>query len=131
MHVSPTAVIANAAAMKRVLGLPENMSVLSSKIRCLNCVAVDVTANWRLVCFVSSRRFGMNRDVLQGKWKQMKGRVRERWGELTNDDVDRMTGASEQLVGKIQERYGIARDEAQREVDDWLRTAEEGEVVDR
>jgi len=73
----------------------------------------------------------MNRDVLQGKWKQMKGRVRERWGELTNDDVDRMTGASEQLVGKIQERYGIARDEAQREVDDWLRTAEEGEVVDR
>ena len=63
----------------------------------------------------------MNRDVLQGKWKQMKGRVRERWGELTNDDVDRMTGASEQLVGKIQERYGIARDEAQREVDDWLR----------
>jgi uncharacterized protein YjbJ (UPF0337 family) len=73
----------------------------------------------------------MNRDVLQGKWKQMKGRVRERWGELTNDDVDRMTGASEQLVGKIQERYGIARDEAQREVDDWLRTEEEGEVVDR
>lgn len=73
----------------------------------------------------------MNRDVLQGKWKQMKGRVRERWGELTNDDVDRMTGASEQLVGKIQERYGIAQDEAQREVDDWLRTEEEGEVVDR
>jgi uncharacterized protein YjbJ (UPF0337 family) len=69
--------------------------------------------------------------VLQGKWKQMKGRVRERWGELTNDDVDRMSGASEQLVGKIQERYGIARDEAQREVDDWLRGEEDVEPAAR
>jgi uncharacterized protein YjbJ (UPF0337 family) len=73
----------------------------------------------------------MNSDVLQGKWKQMKGRVRERWGELTNDDVDRMSGASEQLVGKIQERYGIARDEAQREVDDWLRGEEDVEPAAR
>jgi len=73
----------------------------------------------------------MNKDVLQGKWTQLKGRVRERWGELTDDDVDRIAGASQQLVGKIQERYGIEREEAQREVDDWLRDEEEAGVRGR
>jgi uncharacterized protein YjbJ (UPF0337 family) len=63
----------------------------------------------------------MNSDQLQGKWKQMKGSVKERWGKLTDDDVDVINGKNEQLVGKIQEKYGIAKEEAQRQVDDWMR----------
>lgn len=62
----------------------------------------------------------MNEDILKGKWTQLKGTVREQWGKLTNDDLDQIQGQSEQLVGRIQERYGIARDEARRQVDAWL-----------
>jgi uncharacterized protein YjbJ (UPF0337 family) len=61
----------------------------------------------------------MNRDTLSGQWTQLKGSVREQWGKLTNDDLDQIQGKSEQLVGKLQERYGIARDEAQRQLDAW------------
>ena len=61
----------------------------------------------------------MNRDTLNGQWTQLKGSVREQWGKLTNDDLDQIQGKSEQLVGKLQERYGIARDEAQRQLDAW------------
>ena len=61
----------------------------------------------------------MNKDTLKGQWTQLKGAAREKWGKLTDDDLDQIQGRSEQLVGKIQERYGIARDEAQREVDAW------------
>lgn len=62
----------------------------------------------------------MNEDTLKGQWLQVKGRVRERWGKLTNDDLDQIQGGAEQLVGKVQERYGMAKDEAKREVDAWL-----------
>jgi uncharacterized protein YjbJ (UPF0337 family) len=65
----------------------------------------------------------MNDDTLKGQWKQLKGRVREQWGKLTNDDVDQIEGQSEQLVGKVQERYGIAKDEARRQVDSWLNSS--------
>jgi uncharacterized protein YjbJ (UPF0337 family) len=61
----------------------------------------------------------MNRDTLAGQWTQLKGAVREQWGKLTGDDLDQIEGKSEQLVGKIQERYGVARDEAQRQFDSW------------
>ena len=61
----------------------------------------------------------MNQDTMKGQWKQLKGKVREKWGKLTDDDLDRIEGQREQLVGKIQERYGIARDEAERQVNDW------------
>jgi uncharacterized protein YjbJ (UPF0337 family) len=61
----------------------------------------------------------MNSDQLQGKWKQMKGAVKERWGKLTDDDIDVINGKHDQLIGKIQERYGIARDVAQKQVDEW------------
>jgi len=61
----------------------------------------------------------MNRDTLSGQWNQLKGSVREQWGKLTNDDLDQIQGKSEQLIGKLQERYGIARDEAQRQLDAW------------
>ena len=58
----------------------------------------------------------MNWDRIEGNWKQFKGRARQQWGKLTDDQVE---GRREELVGRIQERYGIARDEAERQVRDW------------
>ena len=69
----------------------------------------------------------MNEDILKGKWTQLKGRVREQWGKLTDDDVNTVQGRTQQLVGKIQERYGLARDEAERQVDAWIRSQERAE----
>ena len=63
----------------------------------------------------------MNEDTLKGQWTQIKGRVREQWGKLTDDDIARIEGKSEQLVGRLQERYGWAKEDAQREVDNWMR----------
>lgn len=65
----------------------------------------------------------MNSDQFEGKWKQMKGSVKQRWGKLTDDDITTMTGKRDELVGKLQERYGITREQAQREADEWARTA--------
>jgi uncharacterized protein YjbJ (UPF0337 family) len=67
----------------------------------------------------------MNSDQMKGKWKQLKGSVKERWGKLTDDDLDVIDGQSEQLVGKVQERYGIAREAAQKQVDEWNASARE------
>ena len=61
----------------------------------------------------------MNWDTVQGKWKQFTGQAKENWGKLTDDDLDQAAGKRDQLIGKIQERYGIARDEAERQVDEW------------
>ena len=66
----------------------------------------------------------MNEDTLKGQWTQIRGRVREQWGKLTNDDLDQIQGRAEQLIGRVQERYGVQRDEAKRQVDDFLRNAE-------
>ena len=62
----------------------------------------------------------MNSDQLQGKWKQMKGSITERWGALTDDDVDIVNGQTSQLIGRIQERYGVAKAEAQKQVEEWM-----------
>jgi uncharacterized protein YjbJ (UPF0337 family) len=64
----------------------------------------------------------MNEDTLTGQWTQLKGKIREQWGKLTNDDLDQIQGKTEQLLGKLQERYGLARDEAQRQFDAWWPT---------
>jgi uncharacterized protein YjbJ (UPF0337 family) len=66
----------------------------------------------------------MNADTLKGQWHQIKGSAKEQWGKLTSDDLDRVEGSSERLVGVLQERYGYARDRAQREVDDFLHRQE-------
>ena len=63
----------------------------------------------------------MNEDVLKGKWKQVKGEVKSQWGKLTDDDLDQAEGDAEKLVGRVQERYGYAREDAKREVDDFFR----------
>jgi uncharacterized protein YjbJ (UPF0337 family) len=61
----------------------------------------------------------MNQDTFKGQWQQVKGHIREQWGKLTNDDLDQIEGRTEQLFGRLQERYGIARDEAERQFDAW------------
>jgi uncharacterized protein YjbJ (UPF0337 family) len=58
----------------------------------------------------------MNNDRIEGNWKQIKGKIKEQWGKLTDDDLDVIDGKREQLVGKIQEKYGIARDEAEKQL---------------
>ncbi len=63
----------------------------------------------------------MNWDQLEGKWKQFTGSARERWGKLTDDDLDAIRGRKEIPVGRLQERYGMAREQADREADEWSR----------
>jgi uncharacterized protein YjbJ (UPF0337 family) len=62
----------------------------------------------------------MNWDRIEGNWKQFRGKVLQQWGKLTNDDLDLVEGRRVELVGRIQERYGIAKDDAERQVDTWL-----------
>ena len=73
----------------------------------------------------------MNSDQLKGKWKQVKGSVKERWGKLTDDDLNVIDGQSEQLIGKIQERYGIVREAAQKQVDEWNNAASADSELER
>jgi uncharacterized protein YjbJ (UPF0337 family) len=62
----------------------------------------------------------MNSDILQGKWKQVKGQVKQKWGELTDDDLDRVEGHYEELVGVVQEKYGRTRADAEKEVQEFV-----------
>lgn len=62
----------------------------------------------------------MNWDQVEGNWKQFTGAVRKQWGKLTDDEVAQMHGSRDKLAGKLQERYGKSRDEAEREIDTWL-----------
>lgn len=71
----------------------------------------------------------MNWDRIEGNWKIFKGRVKDQWGKLTDDDLDRAAGKRDQLAGRIQERYGIAKDEADRQVTDWLGRQREDTTV--
>ena len=63
----------------------------------------------------------MNKDEIGGNWKQLKGKAKEKWGKLTDDDMTVIEGKLDQLVGKIQGRYGYAKDQAEKEVSDWER----------
>ena len=63
----------------------------------------------------------MNWHEIQGRWTEMRGRVRERWGKLTDDDLDVVAGKRDQLLGRIQQRHGLAKDEAEREIDSFER----------
>lgn len=58
-------------------------------------------------------------DQIAGKWKQVKGDVRTKWGKLTDDDLEMIAGKRDKLVGKLQERYGIAENEANKQIDAW------------
>lgn len=65
----------------------------------------------------------MDWNIIEGKWKQLRGSAQEQWGKLTDDDLDVAAGDRDQLVGRIQERYGIEKDRAEREVDEWARAS--------
>lgn len=66
----------------------------------------------------------MNQDTLQGRWKQLKGKAKERWGKLTDDDLERVEGRSEHLAGVVQEKYGKTKDEARKDVDEFKRSCD-------
>jgi uncharacterized protein YjbJ (UPF0337 family) len=65
----------------------------------------------------------MNWDRIEGNWKQLKGTVTEKWGKLTDDDLDVVAGRRDQLAGKVQERYGVAKEEAEKQIAAWERSA--------
>jgi uncharacterized protein YjbJ (UPF0337 family) len=102
-----------------------------------NCCAADCTEcyiDWiagahfpfgHLFARYPTKGVSMNWDQIEGKWKQLKGAGRERWGKLTDDDWERAAGKKDQLIGRLQERYGIAKDEAAKQADEWSREVKE------
>ena len=64
----------------------------------------------------------MNPDILRGRWNQLKGDIRTRWGKLTDDDMTQIQGEAEKMIGKLQERYGYKRDQAEKELNEFLNT---------
>ena len=64
----------------------------------------------------------MNWDQIEGNWKQMSGKVRSKWGKLTDDDITTIGGKKDTLLGRLQERYGRKRDELEQEVDAWIKS---------
>lgn len=63
----------------------------------------------------------MNWDQVEGNWKQLRGKAKEKWGDITGDELDRINGKRDQLVGLVQAKYGHAKAEAEREVDGWFK----------
>jgi uncharacterized protein YjbJ (UPF0337 family) len=90
------------------------------------------TARW----YIAAHRSGlitligesirMNWDQVEGKWKQLRGSAKQQWGKLTDDDLEQIAGMRDQLVGRLQERYGIAREEAQKKADEWIKVQNDG-----
>jgi uncharacterized protein YjbJ (UPF0337 family) len=66
----------------------------------------------------------MNTDILEGKWMQLRGLVREKWGELTDDELDEIAGKRDRLAGLLQERYGYAKEEAEHQIEDFVMEVE-------
>jgi uncharacterized protein YjbJ (UPF0337 family) len=66
----------------------------------------------------------MSDDILMGKWKQLRGQIQQKWGDLTNDDLDRIQGAQTEFEGLLQERYGYTKERAKQEVNDFLKATE-------
>jgi uncharacterized protein YjbJ (UPF0337 family) len=64
----------------------------------------------------------MNWDQIKGKWHEIKGSVRAKWGDLTDDDIEALDGNREKMVGKIQQKYGLAKEEAEKQVDEWTKS---------
>jgi len=68
-----------------------------------------------VVLIISSKESIMNRDIAEGKWNQMKGKIQAKWGDLTDDDLNRIKGRRDEFVGTMQEKYGKGKEEAERE----------------
>ena len=67
----------------------------------------------------------MNWDQIEGKWKQFKGAARQKWGKLTDDDLELIAGNRDKFAGRLQERYGIAKDEAEKQLNEWQKSVSE------
>jgi uncharacterized protein YjbJ (UPF0337 family) len=94
----------------------EQFIVFCVEVRATGCSKDDA----RLPrCPNKKRNAGMDWNRVEGNWKQFKGKVKEKWGNLTDDDLDKIAGRRDQLEGKIQERYGLAKDKVKKEVNDW------------
>jgi uncharacterized protein YjbJ (UPF0337 family) len=63
----------------------------------------------------------MNWDQVKGNWKQLKGKAKQMWGDLTDDELDVIEGKREELIGRLQAKYGLAKEEAEEKVDDWVK----------
>jgi uncharacterized protein YjbJ (UPF0337 family) len=72
----------------------------------------------------------MNWDQVEGKWKQYSGKVKEKWGKLTDDDLTTIRGKKDQLVGRLQERYGLAKDQAEHQIDEFTHSLAEVDIDD-
>jgi uncharacterized protein YjbJ (UPF0337 family) len=83
------------------------------------CTSQHVARNRAHLFIDLDEEFEMNWDRLEGNWKQMTGKVKQQWGRLTDDTLAQINGQRDELVGKIQEAYGISRDEADRQVKEW------------
>jgi uncharacterized protein YjbJ (UPF0337 family) len=70
----------------------------------------------------AAKEVAMDWDRIEGNWKDIKGKIKEKWGQLTDDDLNAISGRREQLEGKLQQRYGLAKDQIRKDVDDWLRS---------
>lgn len=66
----------------------------------------------------------MNRDIIQGEWNQLKGKIKEKWGKLTDNDISEINGKREQFLGKLQKAYGFTREKAEKELVEWERNFE-------
>ena len=73
----------------------------------------------------------MNQDVFAGQWKQMRGEVKKWWGDLTDDDLDRIEGERDKLIGRLQERYGYTKEEAQKNINEWTQTLREDDSFEQ
>ena len=71
----------------------------------------------------------MNWDRIEGNWKLVSGKAKEKWGKLTDDDIEVVAGRRDQLAGKIQERYGVAKEEAEKQLAEWQRLASDSWFV--
>lgn len=67
----------------------------------------------------------MNKDLFKGKWHEMKGKIKEKWGKLTDDDLTEIDGKTENLLGKLQKHYGYAKDRAERELNEFEKSCKE------
>ena len=96
-----------ASASRLPLALPRR-----NRARCPRVVGEVTNTEWEN---------DMNWDRVEGEWKQWKGKVQQQWGKLTNDDLDVIEGNRTELSGRLQQRYGYAKDQAEKEIDTWMK----------
>jgi len=84
---------------------------------------VQAAVLWNPLSGLKVKGTEMNKDTIEGNWKELKGKVKEQWGKLTDDRLDEIAGKREQLAGEIQQAYGVTRDEANQQIKDFEKTS--------